>query len=207
MIPVPGRDRTPGPSECGPSRHPKGLSMHRFHSVLAAILLAAVPFSASCCCNPCLKPEDRRQWVLTCVDVDRSALCNAGSLPMYHKSDGYSFGSEPTAIGAMQASRDGLWTIDVKFRETVVGFSGRTGAHEYSVIQLAGKCDSSGQRICAQGAMPSDVMTGLATEVHVTKISDCKLKVQAWTKNKRLPYVYTFDKTPPQPRPVSVPLL
>jgi hypothetical protein len=154
-----------------------------------------------------LCPEDRRSWYLTRVELDRTLLGNTGSLPVYNKSDSYSFGREPLAIGMMQASREGLWTVSVKFRETVVAFAGRTGTHEYDVIQLAGKCDKSGQRIVAQGAIPADVMTGVATEVHVTKISDTKLRVQPATRNKRLPYVFTFDSTPVQARPVSIPLL
>jgi hypothetical protein len=182
--------------------------MHRHSFLLFAALATAGMFSSSCCSSTCLREEDRKaNFVLTCVEVDRSLLCNTGSLPVYHKSDGYSFGSEPVAIGAMQSSRDGLWTVNVKFRETVVGFGGRTGTHEYDVIQLAGKADKSGERICAQGAIPSDVMTGIATQVHVTKISDTKIKVQPATRNKKLPYVFTFDSTPPQPRPVSIPLL
>jgi hypothetical protein len=182
--------------------------MHRRSFILLTALVGAGAFSSSCCSPTCLKEEDRdSNFVLTGVEIDRSQLCNTGSLPIYRRADGYSFGAEPVAIGAMQASRDGLWTVNVKFRETVVAFAGRTGTHEYDVIQLAGKADKSGERICAQGAIPSDVMVGVATQVYVTKISDTKVKVQPATRNKKLPYVFTFDSTPPQPRPVSIPLL
>ena len=180
--------------------------MHRVHSAALALVVLALASSASCT-STCLKEEDRRAWVLTCIEIDRSQLQNTGSLPVYHKSDGYSFGREPVALGSMQASRDGLWTINVRFRETVVAFAGRTGVHEYEVLQLAGKADSSGQRIVAQGALPTDVMTGIATEVCVTKISDTKIRVQPSTRSKRLPYVFVFDSTPAQARPVSIPLL
>jgi hypothetical protein len=181
--------------------------MHRIHPVLPVLALAAGLALSSCCTQECLKEEDRRTWYLTCVAIDRNQLGNTGSLPVYHKTDGYSFGREPVALGMMQASREGLWTVNVRFRETVVAYGGRTGTHEYEVLQLAGKCDKSGKRICAQGALPNDVMTGIATEVHVCKISPTKLTVQAATRNKRLPYVFTFDCTPAQARPVSVPLL
>jgi hypothetical protein len=180
--------------------------MHRAplaHLVLVA--LSAVSFPS--CSSTQLEETDRHPWILTRVEVDCNLLHNTGSLPVYHKTDGYTFGQEPVAIGIMQASQEGLWTISVRFRETVVSFGGRTGTHEYEVVQLAGKADKSGQRICAQGAIPTDVKTGIATEVSVTKISDTKLRVQAWTRTKKLPYVYTFDCTPAQARPVSIPLL
>jgi hypothetical protein len=180
--------------------------MHRSHSVLRACVVLALVLLPSCT-SCCLKPEDRCSYVLTCVEIDRSLLQNAGSLPIYRKSDGSSFGSEPVAQGVMQATRDGLWTVSVRFRETVVALAGRTAVHEYDVLTLAGKADSSGQRICAQGALPANVMTGIATEVYVTKISDTKLRVQASTREKRLPYIFTFDRAPAQARPVTIPQL
>ena len=56
-------------------------------------------------------------WVLTCVELDRSLMCNAGNLPIYRRSDGYSFGREPVAIGTMQGSTEGLWSVNVRFKE------------------------------------------------------------------------------------------
>jgi hypothetical protein len=180
--------------------------MHRSPlAQLVLLALAAVSFPA--CQSTCLEPTDRHPWILTRVEIDCNQLHNTGSLPVYRKTDGYTFGQEPVAIGIMQASQEGLWTISVRFRETIVSFGGRTGTHEYEVVQLAGKADKSGQRICAQGAIPTDVKTGIATEVRVTKISTTKLKVQPYTRDKKLPYVFTFDCTPAQARPVSIPLL
>src|SRR5262245_16745722 len=127
--------------------------MHRFHSAAACLALVLVLLPA--CTTCCLKEEDRRSYVLTCVELDHSLLHNAGSLPIYRKSDGSSFGSEPVAQGVMQATKEGLWTVSVRFRETVVALSGRTAVHEYDVLTLSGKADSSGTRICSQNALPS----------------------------------------------------
>jgi hypothetical protein len=206
MIPLPGRDPPRRASERRPV--PKGPSMHRFSHIAFAVLVTASIVASSCASTEaCLKEEDRRAWYLTKVEIDRCNLHNTGSLPVYHTSDGYSFGREPVAMGLMQASCEGLWTINVKFRETIVAFAGRTGSHEYEVLQLAGKADKSGRRILAQGAIPTDVMTGVATEVHVTKTAPTKLRVQPATRDKLLPYIFTFDCTPVQARPVSIPLL
>jgi hypothetical protein len=132
---------------------------------------------------------------------------NAGTLPIYRREDGQSFGREPVALGTMQGSSEGLWSINVKFRETVVAFSGRTGTHEYNVLTLAGKCQKGGQRIMAQGAVPTNTALGVATEVAITRVSETKIKLQPATRGRRLPYVFTFDTTPAQARPVTVPLL
>jgi hypothetical protein len=174
---------------------------------LRAFLAASLILLAPACTSPCLEECDVRTWILTCVEVDRSVLCNAGSLPIYRRADGYSFGLEPVALGTMQGSREGLWSINVRFRESVVAFSGRSGMHEYDVLKLAGKCKKDGNCIAAQGAFPSNVALGVATEVYLDRISDTKLKVQPATRGKRLPYVFTFDTTPAQARTVSVPLL
>jgi hypothetical protein len=179
----------------------------RAPTVVRSALLASLILLGPSCSSPCLEECDVKTWILTCVEIDRSKLCNAGSLPMYRRSDGYSFGREPVALGTMQGSRDGLWSISVRFRETVVAFSGRSGVHEYDVLKLAGKCKPDGDCISSQGAFPSDVALGIATEVYLDRISDTKLKVQPATRGKRLPYVFTFDTTPAQARPVSVPLL
>lgn len=179
---------------------------------LAALLVASCALFPSCCCEPVPeKPKtiktDDCLWYLTCVEIDRSKLCNAGSLPIYRQSDGYSFGSEPVAYGTMQASRAGLWSINVKFRESVVALSGRTGAHEYEVLTLAGKSQNEGCRIVSRNCPPGSVRIGTATEVRVKKLSANKLKIQPATGDCLLPYVFTFDRTAVQPRAVSIPLL
>jgi len=180
--------------------------MNRFHLPLracAVLVLALLPACESCC----IKEEDRCSYVLTCVEIDRSSLQNTGSLPIYRKSDGSSFGSEPVAIGTLQASREGLWNVSVRFKETVVAMGGRTAVREYEVLSLSGKADKSGQRICAQGAMPENVMLGIATELNVSKVSETKIRVQPSTRGKMLPYVFTFDRQPAQARAVTIPLL
>jgi hypothetical protein len=48
-------------------------------------------------------------------------------------------------------------------------------------------------------------MTGIATEVYITRCSDTKIKLQPATRGKLLPYVFVFDTTPAQARPVSIP--
>ena len=179
--------------------------MHRQSFVCLA--LAAI-VTSSCCYVPVgLEPEDRCTWILTCVEFDRSAIGNAGTLPIYRREDGQSFGREPVAMGTMQGSSEGLWSISVKFRETVVALSGRSGVHEYDVLTLAGKCKKGGQTICAQGALPADVATGIATEVRIERISKTKLKLHPATRGRPLPYIFTFETTPAQARPVSVPML
>jgi hypothetical protein len=174
---------------------------------MAVLALAPLALS-SCCYAPVgLEPEDRCTWILTCVELDRSALGNVGSLPIYRREDGQSFGREPVAIGTMQGSSEGLWSINVRFRESVVALTGRTGVHEYDVLTLAGKCAQSGEKIVAQGAIPREVMPGIATEVRIRRISKTKIKLQPASRGQPLPYVFTFDTTPAQARPVSVPML
>jgi hypothetical protein len=182
------------------------------HRHLFAALAAAAVLLPSCSCQPVAdepvrKKTEERAWYLTCIDIDKSRLDNAGTLPMYRRTDGYAFGQQPVAYGSMQASKDGLWSITVKFSEPVVAFSGRSGMHEYDVFTLAGKMSQDGRKICAQGALPAQVMTGIATEAWIQKISDTKYRVQAATREKVLPYVYVFDRTPVQARAVTIPLL
>jgi hypothetical protein len=172
----------------------------------AAIGVPLVVLSACCSTQP-LEDANQCSWVLACVQLDTSVLGNAGSLPIYRRADGYTFGREPVALGTMQGSRDGLWSINVRFKEPVVAFSGRSGVHEYDVLTLAGKCKKGGACIAAQGAFPSNVAMGVATEVYVKRLSKTRLSVQPATRGKRLPYVFIFDSTKPAPQPVSVPLV
>src|SRR5262249_21292374 len=150
--------------------------------------LAAALLLSSCCtyepCKPKSPPVQECAWYLTCVEIDQSHLCNAGSLPVYRRSDGYAFGQQPVAYGSMQSTRDGLWSINVKFRETIVGFAGRSGTHEYDIITLAGKGGKDGCHIVSQNAMPAQVLTGVPTEVWMEKISDTKLRIQPATREK-----------------------
>jgi hypothetical protein len=187
--------------------------MIRAKRLATAVIAAAAAFLPSCACNePVEEPPKRVQtndclFYLTCVEIDSSNLHNAGTLPVYRRSDGYTFGQEPVAYGTMQASSSGLWSINVKFRESVVALSGRTGAHEYPVLTLAGRSRNDGKRIVSQQAAPTDVRTGVATEVRVRKISNTKLKIQPATCDRVLPYVFTFDRCQVQPRPIPIPLL
>lgn len=181
--------------------------MHRVASLMSCVVILALPFLlASCCATEPLAEANQCSWVLTCVQLDRSVIHNAGSMPVYRRADGHTFGREPVAIGTMQGSRDGLWSINVRFKEPVVAFSGRSGSHEYEVLALSGKSKKGGACIQAQGAFPTDVAMGVATEAYVTRISKTKLAIQPATRGKRLPYIFTFDSTPPAPQPVSIPL-
>jgi hypothetical protein len=182
--------------------------MHRLLAALSFVLFVSpVLVAPGCCCPSGLEEANDCTWILTCVELDKSLVCNAGTLPIYRRTDGYSFGREPVALGTMQGSREGLWSVNVTFKEPVVAFSGRSGVHQYDVLQLAGKVQKSGDKICAQGAFPSNVAMGVATEVNIDRISQTKMKIQPATRGKRLPYIFTFDSTPPQPRAVSIPLL
>jgi hypothetical protein len=182
--------------------------MHRLTATVF-LLVASLSFVLpSCCCNKGLEGANACSWVLTCVELDHSLVQNAGTLPIYRRSDGYTFGREPVAMGTMQGSREGLWSIRVTFQEPVVAFSGRQGVHEYDVLTLSGKvCPKDETLIMGQGAFPSQVANGIATEVRVNRISDTKMKIQPLTRGRPLPYIFLFDSTPPQPRQVSIPLL
>jgi hypothetical protein len=181
--------------------------MHRLAVVLTCLASCALLLLPSCCCPSGLEEANQCNWVLTCVEIDQSLMRNAGTLPIYYRRDGYSFGREPVAMGTMQGSRDGLWSISIKFKEPVVAFSGRSGVHEYDVLTVSGKWNEKQEKIIAQGAFPDVVATGVATEVHVVRVSETKMKLRPATRGRVLPYVFTFDSTPPQPRPVSIPLL
>src|SRR5262245_22148691 len=91
-----------------------------FSLVVAAAFTESCCYSEPVCPQKCPKAADQ-PWYLTCVEIDRSNLHNTGSLPMYRKDDRAGFGQDPVAFGTMQASREGLWSISVRFRESVVG--------------------------------------------------------------------------------------
>ena len=136
--PRPGTGPAPEPSEVrAPAAHPKGLSMHRFHRA-RRLALAAVLVSRCCCLqSAALKPEDRRA-VGPHLRRDRPVRAAehriAADLPQVGR-----------LLVRQRARRHrddagvarGLWTINVKFRETVVGIRRQDRRVTSTTVQLA----------------------------------------------------------------------
>ncbi len=171
-------------------------------AVLAGVVAAGF---GGCSSSPTRRPGEPASWVLSEVQIDEPNIKNAGSLPVYHRSDLSGFGSPPQAYGVMQASDDGLVAIQVNFREVVVGLGGGTASHEYAIVDVVGHKSDDGRHVVRQGINAPDARLGTVTEVFCEKVSDTRMRVQPATNGVLLPYIFTFEASLGYQRPVAIP--
>jgi hypothetical protein len=171
---------------------------------IAHVLLAPLLVLSGGCYSSGTKGTEHVDWVLTGVDLDRSVLKNAGSMPLFRRPSGTNFGGAPVAIGSFRSADTGRAACRVVFEEPVVGPSGRVTAFRYEVVSMAGMRSEDGKRL-SSGAAPGSTPLGAPTELRFDRVDQKTLVARAFTDATPLPYVFTFSSSAGVERPVEIP--
>ena len=171
----------------------------------SALVLAVVAL-ASACASQGMSKEDRINWTLSAVEIDEANIAKAGSMPVFRRTDGQSFGQTPHAVGSLRMSDDGLVACNVRFQESVMGLTGTRTLQEYDIVNLVGKSMDNGRRVDGHVGGTREVPLGTVTDLVIERISSKQIRVRPMSRDIALPYTFVFEPASMQ-HPVTVPLV
>lgn len=167
---------------------------------------APIVLLLACACSTGGEPLVGRTQTFSLVrlEIDPALVKNAGHTPVFRDGD-TTFGLQSKAMGTFRTTAQAKAAIEVAVREPVVGIGGRSGFNEYLLISFLGNLDEDGRTVTTQEGSGRNAVAGTPTILHVTRLSETRIRVQAANGDLLLPYVFTFDSTPLKPPMVSVP--
>lgn len=170
------------------------------------LLLAALGLLATACSSGISTREGARQWYLVQVEMDRQALRNAGSLPLFRSVDGDPGVGPPRAFGSVVVNDRGRVACTIEFAEPTIALGGRPAAVTYEIVRFFGVLDKDGKRARADDlASRTDVPLGATTGIAIERLDGERIRVRTFTGDRVLPYVYTFTAGPDRSVPIFIP--
>jgi hypothetical protein len=168
--------------------------------------LLGLVFLVGCSSAP-LREQDRTNWYLVGVDLDREAAPNAGVMPVFRRPAGTNFAGAPVASGSLKLGDTGKAVCVVRFDEPVVGLSGRQAMQRYEVVNFNGQRAEDGARILGRFGAGFEAPLGVPTELRLERVSELRLVVRPYSGAKPLPYRFTFAADAAVERPVEIPFV
>lgn len=181
----------------------------RIHGVRPAIAGPAILVllaAAGCGTGSTVQPPNR-EWSLVKMELDPAAVKNAGMQPLFRRPTGGEFGLIPRGVGTIRITDTGTVAVQIEIHEPIMNYRGQSDVDVHQIMKFFGVQSPDGSKFILPDAEASTQPLGVATVIHVQDQSGDRLRIQAATGDRLLPYVCYFDPLPARPAYVNVPFL
>jgi hypothetical protein len=175
---------------------------------LFAFLLIISLMVLGACSSGMTTSGGARQWSLVKVELDRSNLKYAGSLPLFNSVATDPNSGPPRAFGSLVINDRGRVACQVGFAEPTIALGGQPASIQYEAVKFFGVLNKDGKSVTADDISDrTDIPVGITTYLEVTKLTGDRIVVRTYNNKRQLPYVYTFDVGPDRSVPIFIPFV
>ena len=133
-------------------------------------------------------------WALVHMELDETCLQNAGVLPLFPPPSGESFGMFPRAAGVFHTAPGGRAACTIRVSEPFIGMDGLQGWNTYDLVTYYGQLSPDGTKVWRPDMPEMETPLGVPTILYVSRDPSNRLRIQAATRDRLLPYVYIFSE-------------
>jgi hypothetical protein len=175
--------------------------------LIVALALVSALLAPGCSSGISTRKEGR-QWSLVKVEIDRAALKNAGSLPMFQSVGSDPNTGPPRALGSLVINDRGRVACQVEFAEPTIALGGQPASIQYEAVRFFGMLNEDGKTVTADDLSDrTDVPLGITTSLVIEQLASDRVRVRTYNNKRPLPYLYTFDVGPNRSVPIFIPFV
>ena len=178
--------------------------MSRILILLVSLVLAACVTNSGGLPTP--EGTEASHWALVHMELDESCLDNAGVLPLFPPPSGESFGMFPRAAGVFHTAPGGRAACTIRVSEPFIGIDGRPAWNTYDLVTYYGQLSPDGTQVWRPDMPELETALGVPTILHLSRDPSNRLRIQAATGDRLLPYVYIFSEGVRE-EPIVIPFL
>ena len=174
--------------------------------LLILFTIVMLPFSIVSCGGGLQQQGRSSQWALVRIDLDRTALRNAGSLPLFENPGGALGAGAPRAVGSLVINERGRLACRVNFIEPTIALGGGVSTLSYEAVNFFGDLSEDGKRAFSPDLMNrSDIPKGTPTELLIEQVDRKHIRVRSMSGPVPLPYIFEFEFGPDRGIPIHIP--